>query len=59
MMIIIGRPSDKLFSLGLFTQAEASIITKIGKNYSKLHEVVFGSERSTGMNDEMKCQRIA
>ena len=34
MMIIIGMLSEKLFFFGLFTQAEASITTKIGNNYT-------------------------
>jgi len=34
MTIVIGRPSKELFSLGLFTRAEASIITRIGNNYT-------------------------
>ena len=34
MMIVIGMLSEKLFFFGLYTQAEASIITKIGNNYN-------------------------
>ena len=33
MMIILGMLSEKLFFFSLFTQAEASIITKIDKKF--------------------------
>ena len=52
-------PSENLFSLGLFTQAEASIITKIGNNYSVRRGLLIRKVNWYDWLDEVLLDRIA